>query len=82
MAELPGLQVQLGDLAERRALKAALAKVDAAHRAEEARIKAAQAPKVCFTMSCKDYAMDLGAERKLWEDSLADGPASKMGFMQ
>ena len=39
-------------------------------------------PKVCFTMSCKDYALDLGTDRKQWEDSIAAGPARSMGFVK
>jgi hypothetical protein len=74
--------VQTGELAERRRFKAALAAVDAARAAEEKRIAAAKAPKVCFTMSCKDYAMDLGADRKIWEESIAAGPLQKAGFME
>ena len=65
-------------LAERRRFKAALQGIDAARAAEEKARLAALAPKVCFTMSCKDYGMDLGAERKLWEDSIATGPAKDL----
>jgi len=78
--ELPALQtevVQVGELAERRRFKAALAAVESAQAEEKKRAAAALAPKVCFTMSCKDYSLDLGADRKLWEASVADGPFSK-----
>ena len=63
LGELPALQTQVGELAERRRLKAALAAVEVARAAEEARRLAALAPKVCYTMSCRDYAMDLGDGR-------------------
>ena len=33
-------------------------------------------------MSCKDYALDLGTDRKQWEDSIAAGPARSMGFVK
>ena len=59
---------QVGELPERRRLKAALAAADAARAAEEARRRAALPPTKCFTIGCKSYAMDLGAERKQWED--------------
>ena len=78
--ELPALQtevVQVGELAERRRFKAALAAVESAQAEENKRAAAALAPRVCFTMSCKDYSLDLGADRKLWEASVADGPFSK-----
>ena len=95
---------QVGELPERRRLKAALAEVDAptisplhlpyippisplylhyisrtaqvdaARAAEEARRKAALPPTKCFTIGCKSYAMDLGAERKQWEDCHAFEP--------
>jgi len=65
---------QVGELPERRRLKAALAEVDAARAAEEARRKAALPPTKCFTIGCKSYAMDLGAERKQWEDCNAFEP--------
>ena len=78
--ELPALQtevVQVGELAERRRFKAALAAIESAQADERKRAAAALAPKVCFTMSCKDYSLDLGADRKIWEESIASGPASK-----
>ena len=81
LSELPSLRaqaVQFGELAERRRFRSALARIDEARQIEEKRILAAKTPKVCFTMSCKDYAMDLGANRKLWEDSIASGPAKDL----
>lgn len=78
--ELPALQtevVQVGELPERKRFKASLAAIETAQVAERKRAAAALAPKVCFTMSCKDYALDLGADRKIWEESFATGPASK-----
>lgn len=81
LGEFGALQAQVGELPERRRLKAALAAVDAARTAEEARRKAALPPTKCFTIGCKSYAMDLGADRKQWEDSIATGPAKSMGFV-
>ena len=72
----------MGELPERRRLKAALAEVDAARAAEEARRKAALPLTKCFTIGCKSYAMDLGADRKIWEESIAAGPLQKAGFME
>ena len=51
-----------------------MAQVDAARAGEEARRKAALPPTKCFTIGCKSYAMDLGAERKQWEDCNAFEP--------
>lgn len=81
LGEFGALQAQVGELPERRRLKAALAAADAARAAEEARRRAALPPTKCFTIGCKSYAMDLGAERKQWEDSIATGPAKSMGFV-
>jgi len=81
LGEFGALQTQVGELPERRRLKAALAAVDAARTAEEARRQAALAPTKCFTIGCKSYAYDLGTDRKQWEDSIAAGPAKSMGFV-
>ena len=58
---------KVGSLRQRQALKAALVELRGA-RAEAARLEAERAkPKKCYTMSCNDYAEDLGEGRKLWQ---------------
>ena len=58
---------KVGSLRQRQALKAALVELRGA-RAEAARLEAERAkPKKCYTMSCNDYADDLGEGRKLWQ---------------
>ena len=58
---------KVGSLRQRQALKAALVELRGA-QAEAARLEAERAkPKKCYTMSCNDYAEDLGEGRKLWQ---------------
>jgi len=62
VAELPDgkLQVQVGELAERRALKAALAKVDVVRKADTSRKRAAEAPLSASSQQLGDRAFRLG----------------------
>ena len=60
VAELPTLQVQVGELSERRTLKAALAKVDTARKADTSRKRAAEAPLSASSQQLGDRSFRLG----------------------